>query len=346
MTRPAVSEETRLTEYADLHGCSCKIGQSNLEELLASAGLVEDHQDLLFGVGEDAGARRLRDDLAMVQTVDFFTPIIDDPYQYGRIAACNALSDAFATGATADLSCLVVMGLPRELTDVAPDILVGMSDALDEVDGAIVGGHTTVNPWPVAGGAITATADPKDLLTTAGASPGDRLFLTKPLGVQAAMGAHRVGHEFESDVQDAVDRPLSEIVSEAVAWMTTPNRQAALAATEHASACTDVTGFGLLGQARVIAANADVGVEITAMPVIDGTPALSALFGYGLEDGESAETSGGLLMAVPEDQAITVQSDCERRGVFAMEVGEITSGSGASLVNPTIEPVSRERSPI
>lgn len=341
MTEPATTEPPRLTEFADLHGCSCKVGQSELDDLLASAGVDEDHPHLLFGVGEDAGARLLSEDLALVQTVDFFTPIVDAPTEFGRIAACNALSDAFATGATANVSCLVVMGLPRELTDVASDILVGMSEALEEVDGAIVGGHTTVNPWPFAGGAITATADPGDLLTSEGASPGDRLFLTKPLGVQAAMGAHRVGSEFEKTVRNAIERPMEEVVSEAIAWMTTPNRDAALAVRDHATACTDVTGFGLLGQARVIAANADVGVEITSLPVIEGTPALSELFGYGLEDGESAETSGGLLVAVSEDEVSAMRTAFDRRDVFAREVGTITTGSGARLVNPTLDPISR-----
>lgn len=339
MREPA--ESPRLTAFADLHGCSCKVGQSELEDLLASAGVDEEADELLFGVGEDAGARLLRDDLALVQTIDFFTPIVDDPYDYGRIAACNALSDAFATGATADVSCLVVMGLPRELTDVAPDILVGMSDALADVNGSIVGGHTTVNPWPVAGGAITATASPDRLLTSGGASPGDRLVLTKPLGVQAAMGAHRVGPEFEDAVRKAVDRPIEEIVSEAIAWMTTSNRAAALAARSYATAATDVTGFGLRGQARVIAANADVGVEITKLPVIEGTPALSDLFGYGLEQGESAETSGGLLLAVPEDDAQNVHRAFDDRDVFAREIGHITAGSGARIDNPTIEEISQ-----
>jgi selenide,water dikinase len=339
MSGEQTESSPQLTEYAELHGCSCKVGQADLTELLADAGLGEPASDLLFGVGEDAGARQLRSDLALVQTVDFFTPIIDDPYDFGRVAACNAMSDAFATGATAQLSCLVVMGIPRELTEVASDILAGMADSLAAVDGTIAGGHTTLNPWPFAGGAITATAHPDDLLTTATAEPGDRLYLTKPLGTQPAMGALRVGDEFADEIRSVVERPIADIGAEALRWMTTHNRAAAEAGRELADAATDVTGFGLLGQARVLAKNAGVGVEIDTLPVIDGTPELSRLFGYGLEDGESAETSGGLLFAVDPDQTDALEDALDSAGVYHEAVGRVTAGSDARLVEPRIEPV-------
>lgn len=331
----------QLTEYAELHGCSCKVGQADLTELLAEAGLDEPSADLLFGVGEDAGARQLGPDLALVQTVDFFTPIIDDPYEFGRVAACNAVSDAFATGATDQLSCLVVMGIPRELTDVAADILAGMADSLATVDGAIAGGHTTLNPWPFAGGAITATAHPDDLLTTTTAEPGDRLYLTKPLGTQPAMGALRVGEEFADEIRSVVERPIGDIGAEALSWMTTPNRAAAEAGRDIARAATDVTGYGLLGQARVLAKNAGVGIEIDTLPVIEGTPELSRLFGYGLEDGESAETSGGLLFAVDPDQCEAFEDALASTGVFYEPVGRVTTGNDARLDEPQIEKVWR-----
>lgn len=331
----------RLTEYAELHGCSCKVGQSDLAELLTDAGVNEPATDLLFGVGEDAGARQIGSDLALVQTVDFFTPIIDDPFEFGRVAACNAMSDAFATGATENLSCLVVMGIPRELTDVASEILAGMTDSVAGVGGAIAGGHTTLNPWPFAGGAVTATAHPDDLLTTSTAEPGDRLYLTKPLGTQPAMGALRVGEEFEEQIQAAVERPIADIGSDALRWMTTPNRDAVEAGGEIARAATDVTGFGLLGQARVLAQNAGVGVEIDTLPVIDGTLELSRLFGYGLEDGESAETSGGLLFAVESNRQNALEDALSSAGVYHEAVGRVTDGEGATLVDPGIEVVRR-----
>ncbi|MDZ7700631.1 MAG: selenide, water dikinase SelD [Halobacteriales archaeon] len=329
-----------LTEYAELHGCSCKVGQGDLEALLAEAGLDGDQPGLLFGVGEDAAARSLGDGRALVSTVDVFTPIIDDPADFGRVAAVNAASDAFATGAVDDLTCLAVLGLPRELTDVAADVLSGMVDALAEMDGVVAGGHTILNPWPLAGGAVTATAAEDDLLTTDGASPGDRLYLTKPLGSQPAMGALRVRDgEFAATVQEAVANDVAAIGREAFDWMVTPNRAAALAARPLASAATDVTGFGPLGEAATLAANSGVGVELTHLPVVEDTLALSTLFGYGLEVGESAETSGGLLAAVPEEQAGSLEAALDEAGVFHREVGRVTDGEGARLVDPSIEEI-------
>jgi selenide,water dikinase len=349
-------DEPKLTEHAELHGCSCKVGQGDLQALLADVGLGDDAADsdaprsgiageregLLFGVGEDAAAMPLGEDRALVSTVDVFTPIVDDPYEFGRVAACNAASDAFATGAVDDVGCLVVLGLPRELTDVAADVLAGVIDVMDAVDGVVAGGHTILNPWPLAGGAVTATAPRDGLLTTAGAAPGDRLYLTKPLGTQPAMGALRVQDgEFADTVRGAVDRPVDEIGAEALGWMTTPNRDAARAVRRVASAATDVTGFGPLGEARTMARNGGVGIELDRLPVIEGTPDLSRLFGYGLADGESAETSGGLLVAVSDDRADDLGAALAEAGVFHREVGRVTDGGGARLVDPELEPVLR-----
>jgi selenide,water dikinase len=331
-----------LTEYAELHGCSCKVGQGDLDSLLADVGLDERQDDLLLGVGEDAAAQRLHDNLALVSTVDFFTPIIDDPYDFGRVAACNAASDAFATGAIDNVTGLVTLGLPREVTDHAPAVLAGIVDAFEEMGGTIAGGHTILNPWPFAGGAVTATVNPDHLLSTRNATPGDQLYLTKPLGTQPAMGALRVKDgEFADQVRDAVDRSVDRIGEEALTWMTTPNREAATAARDYVTAATDVTGFGLVGQAQVLATNADVGVEITSLPIIEGATGLSRLFGYGLEDGESAETSGGLLLSVPSNRAIALETALSDTGVFYEQVGNVTDGTGVQLVKPTIEEISR-----
>lgn len=330
-----------LTEYAELHGCSCKIGQSDLEGLLADAGLDADRTELLFGVGEDAAARSLGDDRAVVSTIDFFTPIIDDPYAYGQVAACNAASDAFAKGATEELSFLVVLGLPRELTDVAVPILEGIAEAVESMDGVITGGHSVLNPWPMAGASVNAIAPVEDLVTTEGASPGDVLYLTKPLGTQPAMGALRVRDgEFGVQVRAATSRPIEAIGDDALDWMRTPNRAAALAFQEApVTAATDITGFGLAGQSAHVAANAGVGIEITHLPVIAGTPPLSELFGYGLLEGESAETSGGLLMAVDDDGTDALETALADRDVFFRQVGTVTAGSGVTFADPTVESI-------
>lgn len=337
---PDAVDSPALTDYAELHGCSCKVGQGDLEGLLAEAGLDTDQPGLLFGVGEDAAARSLGDGRALVSTVDVFTPIVDDPADFGRIAAVNAASDAFATGAVDDLSCLAVLGLPRELTGVAAEILSGMGEALAAMDGVIAGGHTILNPWPLAGGAVTATAPEDTLLTTDRASPGDRLYLTKPLGTQPAMGALRVrGGEFAETVRDAVEVAIEAVGREALDWMLTPNRTAAIAARPLATAATDVTGFGPLGEARTLARNSGVGVELNHLPIVEGTVGLSELFGYGLEVGESAETSGGLLVAVPDGRADALEAALADAGVFYRAVGRVTNGEGARLVDPTFESI-------
>ncbi len=331
----------RLTEYAELHGCSCKIGQSDLEGLLAETGLDADRSELLFGVGEDAAARRVSDDRAIVSTIDFFTPIIDDPHAYGAVAACNAASDAFAKGATADLSFLIVLGLPRELTDVAAPILEGIAAAAKEMDGVVTGGHSVLNPWPMAGAAVNATADVDQLVTTDAAQPGDVLYLTKPLGTQPAMGAIRVHEgEFGEQVSEATHRDITEIGADALDWMRTPNRDAALAFREApVTASTDITGFGLRGQSEHLAANAGVGIELDHIPVIEGTAPLSALFGYGLLEGESAETSGGLLIAVETEGVADLEAALDGREVFYRNVGRVTDSRQVTLDDPTIEEI-------
>jgi selenide,water dikinase len=336
------NDSAQLTEYVELHGCSCKVGQDDLDSLLSEVGLTDQQDELLLGVGEDAAAQRLCDDLALVSTVDFFTPIVDDPYDFGRVAACNAASDAFATGAIDDVSCLVVLGVPRELRDRAPAILAGIVDAVTAMDGTVAGGHTIMNPWPFAGGAVTATAAPDHLLDTRNATAGDQLYLTKPLGTQPAMGALRVQDgEFAETIAETATRSVDRIGDEALTWMTTPNREAVAAARDLATAATDVTGFGLRGQARVLASNADVGVEITALPVIEGTIELSRLFGYGLEEGASAETSGGLLFSVPAGRSADLEAALSAVGVFHRQVGRVTDGSGVRLTDPDIEAISR-----
>jgi len=338
----ATEGPTELTEYAELHGCSCKLGRSELDSLLTEVDITTPQPELICGVGEDASARPIGDDQVLVSTIDFFTPIVDDPYQFGRIAACNAASDAFAMGAWTDLSLLVVLGLPRTATDIATALLSGIIDAVDEMGGVVAGGHTIMNPWPIAGGAVTATTAESSLLQTTTASPGERLYLTKPLGTQPAMGALRVKDgEFGETVTDTTDRPIETIGEEALAWMTTPNRDAIEAGHEFVTAATDVTGFGLLGQSKLLAENAGVGVSLTHLPIIEGALELSRLFGYGLESAESAETSGGLLLTVPEAESSAFEASLSAADVFYREVGTVTEGTGVELRDPTLEAISR-----
>ncbi|GMU83081.1 MAG: selenide, water dikinase [Planctomycetota bacterium] len=217
------------------------------------------HPDLLVGseTFDDAGVFRLSEDLALVQTTDFFPPLVDDPYDFGRIAAANALSDVYAMGGE-PLTCLNIVGFPdKELPpEVLVDILRGGAAVAREAGAVIVGGHSVRDAEVKYGMAVTGRVHPQRVLTNAGARPGDRLVLTKPLGSGVLCSAVKSGRMDASEL------------AEAVSVMTALNkagRDAAVAVGVHA--CTDVTGFGLIGHAFEMAEASGVTIEIEAAAV-------------------------------------------------------------------------------
>jgi len=211
---------------------------------------------------DDAAVYRLRDDLALVQTVDFFTPIVDDPYTFGQIAAANSLSDVFAMGAR-PLTALNIAAFPMASlgADVLADILRGGADKAREAGVTIVGGHTVDDTEPKYGLAVTGTVDPRRMMTARGAQPGDVLVLTKPLGTGVIATALKAGAARPADVEQAVR------------WMTTLNRSASTAMTEaDAHAATDITGFGLLGHLAdlCMASGVSAHISISSIPLLPG----------------------------------------------------------------------------
>ncbi len=287
------------------------------------------------GVGDDASIVRV-DGGYLVQSLDFFTPIHPDPYVQGRIAANNSLNDVFAMGATEVLSVLVISGFPRELPEEdVREMLQGFADQCREVDAPVTGGHTILNPWPILGGSVTGWAE--RYVTADGARPGDLLYLTKPLGTQPAMALLRMPEDTLDSMFSHLD--VEGIERVAVKVMTEPLRDAAEAAVEAgATAMTDVTGFGLKGHARELAERSGVRVVIERIPVIPGTPEVSRALGYGLERGESAETAGGLLVAVPEGRAEELEDAFEERDVWYRRVGRVERGEGV-VVDARLEEV-------
>jgi selenide, water dikinase len=268
----------KLTELSHGAGCGCKLGAADLEQVLAGLdGALP--QSVLVGprTADDAGVIRVRDDLALVQTVDFFTPIVDDPYDFGRIAATNALSDVYAMGAQPLTALnLVAFSLEELGADVLRDILRGGADVVRAAGAAIVGGHSIDDREPKYGLAVTGTVHPDELITNAGGRPGDALVLTKPLGAGAISTAAKRG------------RAGPEQVAAAVEVMTTLNRDAAAAARDAgAHAMTDVTGFGLLGHLYELARASRVAAEVVAaaVPAIAGAAKL-------LEEAEAAVSGG------------------------------------------------------
>ncbi len=256
-----------LTSLSHGAGCGCKLPAAAIGPLLAGVPALEDPNVLVgFDTSDDAGVYRLRDDLAIVQTVDFFTPIVDDPFQFGRIAACNAVSDVYAMGATPVCALnLVAFSIEQLGSDVLTEILRGGASIAAEAGVAIVGGHSIDDAEPKYGMAVTGVVHPDELLTNAGGRAGDALVLTKPLGAGAVTTACKRG----------LDAPLED----AVEVMSTLNRDASVAARQAgADAVTDVTGFGLLGHLHELALASGLAAELHAddVPAIDGVLELLA----------------------------------------------------------------------
>ncbi|MDP3768915.1 MAG: selenide, water dikinase SelD, partial [Dehalococcoidia bacterium] len=291
---------------------------------------------------DDAAVYRLGDDLAIVQTVDVFTPVVDDPYHYGAISAANALSDVYAMGGRPILA-LNIVGFPRgklPLT-VLEDILRGGSDKTREAGVLIAGGHSIDDPEPKYGLAVTGLVHPDRVVRNVGARPGDQLVLTKPLGI----GIITTGIKQEKTSAAAAD--------EAIRIMERLNRDAADAMVEiGVHAATDVTGFGLLGHLYEMTSGSRVRARLRypRIPIIDearslvrrGAVAGGTARNYeyltsrvdfdGLEEPDriilcDAQTSGGLLMAVSPARVDALETALTRRGVIAARIGEI-SGDG------------------
>jgi selenide,water dikinase len=258
--------QVRLTQYARGGGCACKIPPGELEAAVAS--LIPDHPDpdLLIGVehGDDAAVVRISGDRAVVATADFFTPVVDDPYTFGQIAAANALSDVYAVGGE-PLVALNLLGWPREVLgpDLAAEVLRGGFAVATAAGCHVAGGHSIDDPEPKYGMAVTGLADPARLLRIDSGRPGQPLSLTKPLGTGVLNARHKA---------------TGEVFPAAIDVMTTLNAEASRAALAAGIGCaTDVTGFGLLGHLYKLARASGVTavVNSAAVPLIDG--ALAAL---------------------------------------------------------------------
>ncbi len=308
-----------------------------------------DYPDLLVGLREpdDAAVWRLDDSRALVVTTDFFTPVVDEPYNYGAIAAANSLSDVYAMGGKPFLA-LNVAALPVDLpAEVITDILRGGAEKAREAGVVIAGGHTIQDKEPKYGLIVVGFADPRRMLTKAGARPGDALVLSKPLGFGVTTTA------LKREMADPAD------VAEAVDWMSRLNRTASELALEFgAHAATDVTGFGLLGHGWEMAQASGVGLrfEYDKIPFIQGARryAEQGTFPSGSHDNHSyfsphasftreldeplrmllfdAQTSGGLLLAVPAAQAEPLLSRASQVGQSLWRVGEAFRESGIEVV--------------
>ena len=311
----------KLTSLSHGAGCACKVPAALLAPLVQALPQSAD-PNLLVGTetSDDAGVYRLREDLALVQTADFFTPIVDDAYDFGRIAATNALSDVYAMGGRPLSALNLVAWSVAELgAELLGEVLRGGYDVVSAAGATIVGGHTIDDPEPKYGLAVTGVIDPADLITNAGGQAGDALVLTKPVGAGAVTTALKKGLADEWTLARAVE------------VMTELNAAAAEAAhAVGAHAMTDVTGFGLLGHLHELTLASGVAAVIVAthVPAIEGARELLederavaggsrnnrryaeefASFDAGVDEVNrrlvtDAMTSGGLLVAVAPERA-------------------------------------------
>ena len=310
-------QNIKLTKLTKCAGCGAKVGAGVLSQLLEGIRVHRDPNLLVgFDKSDDASVYKLSDELALVQTVDFFPPIADDPYLFGQIAATNALSDVYAMGGEPKL-CLNIMAVPETMPrEAVHDILRGGYDKVYEAGALITGGHSILDDEPKYGLAVTGFVHPEKMLTNAAARPGDVLVLTKPLGIGVLTSAGKA------------ELLTEETVAHMNRLMTTLNKSARDVMVRHrVHACTDVTGFGLLGHGFEMAQGSDVelhisvggvdlipeALEFARMGVLPAGMYRNRTFAEPAVDAGTVETavqdllfdpqtSGGLLMAVaPED---------------------------------------------
>jgi len=296
---------------------------------------------------DDAAVYKITDELALILTIDFFTPVVDDPYLFGQIAAANALSDIYAMGGRPFLA-LNIACLPACLSpDEAAAIIRGGADVVMEAGAVIGGGHTVVDEEPKYGLAVAGFVHPAEMLTNAGARPGDLLVLTKPLGTGIAVTAYKGGLAGE------------ELTSAAVELMRALNKKAAECAVQHgARACTDITGFGFLGHAAEMAAASTVTLEIfsSRLPLLPGVLDLAdmgllpagayenrrflegrVVFGEGVPRALQdvlfdPQTSGGLLVAAEPERAGKMAEEMRAAGVPAAVVGRVLPAKESAII--------------
>jgi selenide,water dikinase len=349
--RMSVSDSTapiRLTDLTDCGGCAAKLGADLLADALRGLGAQPEPPELIAGLSpaDDAAAFQLSPDLAIIGTLDFFPPLVDDPRTFGEIAAANALSDVFAMGGRV-LFALSIAAFPEDLPrDVLAAVFDGAAAKVREAGGTLAGGHTIRDPEPKYGLAVGGAAHPERLLRMGGARPGDALLLTKRLGTGLLVSGRRQRTVTDEDFDGGVRqmRELNRAASEALV-------------AAGVRAATDVTGFGLLGHGLEMAraSGARLVFDSAALPALEG--ALGAARA-GVETGGAGhnrrfatgelgvgshvpaelvtlafdpQTSGGLLAAVPADRVDDLDGLLARGGIERHWIGEVVAGAGLEL---------------
>ena len=342
-----MADEIKLTKLAKCAGCGAKVGAGVLAQLLEDIRVHHDPNLLVgFDKSDDASVYKVSDDLALVQTVDFFPPIADDPYLFGQIAATNALSDVYAMGGEPKL-CLNIMAIPKDMPKEAVHALLkGGYDKVYEAGALITGGHSILDDEPKYGLAVTGFVHPEKMLTNSGAEPGDVLFFTKPLGTGIVTSAAKA------------DLVSQETMDKVMEMMTTLNKSARDVMVKYRiHACTDVTGFGMLGHLYEVAKGSDVQI-ILDVEAIDLLPEALELARMGIlpegmyrnrsfaqeavDEGDTElakqdmlydpQTAGGLVMACHPDDADALFEELKKAVPSAQKIGTVTAYEGGKRI--------------
>ena len=340
-------EDIKLTKLANCAGCGAKVGAGVLSKLLEDLQVHNDPNLLVgFDKSDDASVYKVSDDLALVQTVDFFPPIADDPFTFGAIAATNALSDVYAMGGEPKLA-LNIMAVPKNMPqDAIHEILKGGYSKVYEAGALITGGHSILDEEPKYGLAVTGFVHPEKLIRNIGAKPGDVLFLTKPLGMGIITTAAKV------------DMVTPETYNYALSLMMTLNKSARDVMVKYrVHACTDVTGFGFLGHASEMAtgSNVELHIDVDNIELIDEALQLATLgilpegmyrnrdfASKYVDHGDvilskqdmlyDPQTSGGLLIAVDKEDADDFYLELKPNVPCAQKVGVVKEKMGDSYI--------------
>jgi len=344
----AEQDTARLTSHARSGGCAAKLNPIDLSDIVRDfAGRAKTDPNLLVGfdTGDDAGVYRLSDEVALVQTLDYITPVVDDPFRFGQVAATNAISDVYAMGGR-PITAMNICNFPSKGIDKADlrRILEGGYSKVIEAGATLVGGHTVRDDELKYGMSITGLIHPKRIMTNTGARPGDHLVLTKPIGSGVIITGHRRG--VASD----------ELLDRAVTWMTTLNRTSCETMLEFdPHACTDITGFGFSGHVVGMARGSGVRMQVRIgdLPTFEGSldligrgittsvtdtnmQVVEGFLSFARGVSEEArwlvvdpQTSGGLLISLPADQAPMLVARLRERGnSVAADIGEVLPADG------------------
>ncbi len=342
-----MADEIKLTKLAKCAGCGAKVGAGVLAQLLEDIRVHHDPNLLVgFDKSDDASVYKVSEDLALVQTVDFFPPIADDPYLFGQIAATNALSDVYAMGGEPKL-CLNIMAIPKDMPkEAVHQLLKGGYDKVYEAGALITGGHSILDDEPKYGLAVTGFVHPEKMLTNSGAKPGDVLFFTKPLGTGIVTSAAKA------------DLVSQETMDKVMEMMTTLNKSARDVMVKYrVHACTDVTGFGMLGHLYEVTKGSNVQITLD-VDAIDLLPEALELARMGIlpegmyrnrsfaqeavDEGDvelarqdmlyDPQTAGGLVICCHPEDAEALFAELKTAVPSAQKIGTVAAYEGGKRI--------------